>query len=127
MTMKVFDTSAVLALMLDEPGGDVVIANLSGGMISAVNVVEVLSRLSEGGMNIDAADAAFGQLGLEIMNFDHTLALEAARMRLPTRSRGLSLGDRACLALALRENVPAMTADRQWDGVDVGVEIRLIR
>lgn len=125
--MMVFDTSAVLALMLDEPGGEMVLQNLTGGLISTVNVVEVLTRLSDGGMDLDEAESVFSLLGLEQVSFDQQHAIEAGRMRMPTRHRGLSLGDRACLALALREGVPALTADRQWDGVDVGADIRLIR
>ena len=125
--MVVFDASAVLALMLDEPGGDMVIANLQGGLISVVNVVEVLTRLVEAGLTIDEADADFTGLKLVMMPLDHQLAKASAGLRPLTRHLGLSLGDRACLALGQRETLPVLTADRQWVGLDIGVDIRLIR
>jgi PIN domain nuclease of toxin-antitoxin system len=59
--------------------------------------------------------------------FDGPMALRAGKLRAAARSRGLSLGDRACLALAQREGLPALTADRAWAGLDIGVEVRLIR
>ncbi len=125
--MVVLDTSAVLALMLDEPGSEVVLARLQNGMISAVNVVEVLTRLVEAGLTIDEADTDFTGLNLEIVPLDHRLAKGAAGLRLLTRHRGLSLGDRACLALGQREKLPVLTADRQWEDLDIGVEVQLIR
>ncbi|MFN3474480.1 MAG: type II toxin-antitoxin system VapC family toxin [Blastomonas sp.] len=125
--MVVFDTSAVLALMLDEPGGDVVIANLQSGVVSAVNVIEVLTRLVEAGLTIDEADAAFSGLNLLMIPLDHQLAKGAAGLRPLTRHRGLSLGDRSCLALGQHEKLSVLTADRQWEGLDIGVDIRLIR
>lgn len=125
--MAVFDTSAVLAILLGEPGGDFAADHLEGSHISAVNVIEVLTRLIDGGSNGSDARTFLSQLGLSVVQLDHGLAVDAAVLRGPTRYRGLSLGDRACLALARRKGVPVLTADRQWEGLDIGVEIRLIR
>jgi PIN domain nuclease of toxin-antitoxin system len=66
-------------------------------------------------------------LGLEIRRFDETSAWTAARLRSATKKYGLSTGDRACLALALDEGLPVLTADRAWLTLDVGVHIRTLR
>ena len=125
--MAVFDTSAVFAILLGEPGGDTAAAQLTDSLVSAVNVIEVLTRLVDGGATVSKAEAFFLQLGLQVVDLDHDQAIDAAGLRAATRHRGLSLGDRACLALARRKGVPVLTADRQWEGLDVGVEICLIR
>lgn len=66
-------------------------------------------------------------LGLTVVPFDGDTAMRAGLLRDATRAAGLSLGDRACIAVALREGLPALTADQVWTRVDVGVEIKLIR
>jgi ribonuclease VapC len=114
-------------MLLGEPGGDQAAAQLSDGHISVVNVIEVLTRLVDGGMQVSKAEAFFAQLDLQVVDLDTQQAVDAASLRAATRHRGLSLGDRACLALARREGLPVLTADRQWQGLDVGVDIRLIR
>jgi PIN domain nuclease of toxin-antitoxin system len=123
----VLDASAVLAFLQREPGGAVVAEHLSTAVISAVNVAEVASRLSDRGVPDGGAREAISALRLEIAAFDHDLAYASAALRPATRRLGLSLGDRACLALAKRERLPALTADRAWASLDMGVEIRLVR
>jgi PIN domain nuclease of toxin-antitoxin system len=71
--------------------------------------------------------AMFSALSLPVAPFDEALALRAGELRLLTARHGLSLADRACIALAERERLPAVTADRAWTKLDLGVEIRLIR
>ena len=66
-------------------------------------------------------------MGMDIVPFDAEQAYETTEFRGATRSRGLSLGDRACLQLATRRGLPALTADRAWAEIDAGVEVRLIR
>jgi ribonuclease VapC len=66
-------------------------------------------------------------LGLRVHPFDQQQAYVAGRMELPGRKFGLSLGDRACLALASVLSLPAMTADREWANLDLGVQVLLIR
>lgn len=95
--------------------------------ISAVNLSEVLERLCSGGLSASEADQAVATLNLQVTDFDESQARLAAYLRPLTRRAGLSLGDRACLALGLRLGRPVITADRAWAGIDVGVEIVLIR
>ena len=123
----VADASAILALLRDEPfmGFDPV--HLLGAWISTVNFSEVFARLLDGGLAEPAAEAAMVRLDLRIVPFDREQARTAARLRRQTRSAGLSLGDRACLALALQFGRPAVTADRAWRNLAVGAEIVLIR
>lgn len=95
--------------------------------ISSVNLTEVVTRMLDWGVVIADIHALVRGLPCDVAPFDRELALSAGLLRSATRSKGLSLGDRACLALAHRLGVPALTADRQWAGLDIGVEIQLIR
>lgn len=126
MTITV-DASVILAMIFGEPGADRAVEAVRGGMMSAINLSEVLTKCLEQGADADFAERQIGRLNISLTPFTVQDAKTAAALRLPTRYRGLSLGDRACLALALRENVPVITADRQWEGLDVGVDIRLLR
>jgi PIN domain nuclease of toxin-antitoxin system len=123
----VFDASAALAILNQEPGADKARSFLSGASISSVNVVEVGTRLVDGGMPFEAAREAIKLLKLRVSDFDSDLCDRAIQLRGQTRSKGLSLADRSCLALALREGATAITADRIWSGADVGCPIELIR
>jgi PIN domain nuclease of toxin-antitoxin system len=126
MTEFVFDASAVIAFLQDEPGARQVQTSLSGGLLSAVNLAEIAQWI----MDVRGEAAARLELeGLpcEAVAFDQAQAQEAAALRRTTRARGLSLGDRACLALAKLRGLPVITADRAWATVDVGVEVVLIR
>lgn len=125
MADVVLDASAVLALLQDEPGADQVWQYVPGARLSAVNAAEVVSKLVDGGSAADEAGELLDQLGAEIVPFDAVDVVPSARMR--HGSRALSLGDRACLALALRLAVPAVTADRAWSELETEVEIQLIR
>lgn len=121
------DTSAVLAVVFDEPGADRVLPELAGGAISAVNVAEVTAKMVDRGFAWTDARAAVNRFGLSVAALDAPLAFASGALRDGTRSRGLSLGDRACLALAQREGVRVLTADRAWRDLDIGVEIEVIR
>ncbi len=87
----------------------------------------MVAKLVDLGSGEDEARAALGVFGLQIRPFDETLAVAAGLMRAATRRHGLSLGDRACLALALRERSRVLTADRAWSKLDLGVEVTVIR
>ena len=89
--------------------------------------MEALTKLTDAGDSLATARLRCSAIGAEIVPLDEDLAVAAAALRDATRRRGLSLGDRTCLALALSQGAPAMTADRAWEGLDVGVEIILIR
>ena len=123
----VFDSSAVLAILLKEPGAQRAAEALRDGVLSAVNASEVVARLIERGAEDEDARAALHGVGLTVRPFDESLAVVAGLLRRSTRRHGLSLGDRACLALALRERAPVLTADRAWTALELDVEIELIR
>lgn len=127
LTEIVLDASAVLACKLGEPGADRVRPLIAGARLNTVNLTEVASRLIDRGAAAAAISGLPEELGCRIIPFDIDLALGAAILRNPTRRLGLSLGDRACLALAQRERLPVLTADRAWLELDVGVEVVLIR
>ncbi len=123
----VYDSSAVLAILLDEPGARRAAETLDHGVLSAVNASEVVARLIDRGAKDDDARGALPGLDLAVRPFDESLAVAAGLLRRSTRRRGLSLGDRACLALALRERAPVLTADRAWTELELDVEVELIR
>jgi ribonuclease VapC len=129
----VLDASALLAHLRDEPGSDVVAeAIASGAVISTVNLAEVFSRVADRGGDPAKLAAELTQSGLldgaiTVEPFTAADAIDAGRLRPLTRDAGLSLGDRACLALARRLDAPALTADTDWQGAAHGVELRPIR
>jgi ribonuclease VapC len=125
----VLDASAVLALLFEEPGAEVVRAQLRTGVIGAANLAEVLAKLSDHGLPAVEAVRAVTILGLEVAPMTETQAGRSAELRPMTRAVGLSLGDRACLALAAELGAPALTADRGWDAVAgaAGVSVQVIR
>ena len=126
-TEVVLDSSALLALLNDEPGADVVAGLLRNSAMSTVNISEVTAKLAEAGIRERDIRMAVGGLVLDIVPLDAEQAVEAGTLRRATKAAGLSLGDRACLALAKRLGVPAATADLAWRRVDTGVELTLIR
>lgn len=124
----VLDASAILANLLVEPGGDAVSARLaSDGVVSMVNLSEVVAKLVERGGTEPQIDAMMEQFVSRSHVFDAPQARAAGLLRRQTRAAGLSFGDRACLALALALDAPVLTADRAWAGLDVGVAIEVIR
>jgi ribonuclease VapC len=132
MSSCVLDASAMLAYLRDEPGALLVEAALmNGAAMSSVNWAEVLSKVAEveNPQTLVQTMKTQGVLGqqLQIHEFSGEDALAIAVLRPMTKSVGLSLGDRACLALAQRLGLPAMTADRIWQQVQIGVVVQLIR
>ena len=127
MTDIVLDASALIAVLREEPGAAAVEGLLDSAAISAVNLSEVQAKLVERGTPAASAWSWLIDLGLEVVDFDLPQARIAGDLRRPTRSLGLSFADRACLALAQVLQRPAVTADRAWADLEVGVEIRIIR
>lgn len=134
MSEAVLDASALLAYLQDEPGADAVEARLvAGAAISTVNWSEVLAKVAAAGaaaaQRLERLMRPGGGLMelLAIAPFLRRDAERAAALQALTRIRGLSLGDRACLALADRLGVPAVTADRAWIDLDIAVDVVRIR
>lgn len=128
MSSTVLDASALLALLNQEEGSEQVVESVAAGAtVGAVNLSEVVSKLSLAGMPEPLIREALDPLGLEIVAFDVELAYRAALLAGPTRNAGLSLGDRACLALAAQLGLPALTADRAWRNLALQVQIHVIR
>jgi PIN domain nuclease of toxin-antitoxin system len=127
MASAVLDSSAVLAVLNGEPGVDKIAEVLTDALVSTVNYAEVVAKLVERGTSLVEAKTALQSIALTTVDFDIALAQRTGELRAETRKRGLSLGDRACLSLAQREGVAAITADRSWIGAIPGVEIRLFR
>ena len=123
----VFDASALLCLLFQEPGAEGAAAALPGARMSSVNFSEVIAKLIDRGADLDTVLERLRPLHLDVVAFDRRLAETAGALRQQTRSLGLSIGDRACLALASDLRLPAITTDRLWVKVDVGVEVRLLR
>jgi len=123
----VMDASALLAFLQDEPGGDMVRGLLRPSIVSAVNWSEVVQKSLAKEADIDGLWEDMALLGLRSRPFTLKQAEAAARLWPATRELGLSLGDRACLALGLETGFPVITADRPWADLDIGLEIRVIR
>ena len=127
MVKTVIDASALLALLNREPGADIVEQALPGGVMSAVNVTEVVAKLSEFGIPDKAIHQAIKPLGLEVIPFSEEQAYHAGLLRTTTKNIGVSLGDRACLSLAKMQELTVLTADRAWVSLSIGVTIKVIR
>ena len=139
MSEAVLDASALLAYLNDEPGAEAVEEALSSGArVGAVNWAEVLSKVAEKGGDPGLLEDRLersGVLGqaLRVMPLTREDALIIGELRPLTKEAGLSLADRACLALAIRLSLPALTTDRAWKNLDKDakaprdVEVRLIR
>jgi len=123
----VLDASALLAMLQDEPGGDIVQELLETAAISSVNWSEVTQKALERQMEIEELRHDLEALGLEILPFTAVLAETTARLRSATSKAGLSLGDRACLALAAVLGLPAVTTDRIWPDLGLPIKIRVVR
>ena len=123
----VLDASALLAWLTGERGAEVVGEYLPRAVISAVNLSEVLCRGHSLGRSVASLPARLAQLGLAVEPFTTDDALIATDIFARDRRRVLSLADRCCLATAIRLGLPAVTDDRAWSTLDVGVEVVAFR
>jgi ribonuclease VapC len=126
--VKVYDASALLAVVFSEAGAEAVLGHLidPGGCVSAVNWAEVASKMVERGVDPAQVPHELRHFGLEVMPLDEEQALAAGALRASTRSLGLSLGDRCCLALAQALRAQVITAERLWTRL-AGFDIALVR
>lgn len=127
MSKYVLDASALLALLNNEPGAQRVKDILPESVIGAVNVCETVGKLTNGGMSLDDARTSIELINLEIVPFDTELAYKAGALIVETKKLGLSLGDRACLALGLTLNKPVVTAEHVWSKLRIDVTVEVIR
>ncbi len=125
----VLDASAILVLILGEKGEDVVSQHMTGANVSTVNLCEVITKLVDYNLSPAAAWDQIERLDMDIRDFQIEQAQLAARLRPHTKSFGLSLGDRACMALGQSMKVPVLTSDqRMKDAGDmVNIDVMLIR
>src|SRR5438552_4219173 len=117
MNSFVLDSSAILAVLNREKGSETAQTFFADGIVSSVNLAEILTKLTEQGHNRSTAMESFNLLQLSVIDFDVPQARKAAELRPLTRHLGLSLGDRSCLALAILHSSTAVTADKDWRGL----------
>ncbi len=125
--MIALDASAYLAFLFRERGHERVRGVIESACLSAVNLSEVVGRFVQDGHDAFAVAQRLAAAPLEIVPFGQSETALAASLISRTRKLGLSLGDRACLALAMSRRIPALTADRTWLKLDIDVQVELIR
>lgn len=123
----IFDASALLVLLNKEPGHETVESHLTHAIMSAVNLAEAITVLTNIGIPVDNAVQLASELITEIVSFDAEQAAITAELRSITKPFGLSLGDRACLALAKSRQLPVITADKIWKALKLPIDIKVVR
>ena len=123
----VLDASALLAYLKDEPGTEEVDRVLEGSVMSSVNWAEVIQKALSAEINVDGMFDELQALGLKIEPFIVEDGELTGRLWTHTKQAGLSLGDRACLSLGLRLDVPVLTCDRAWSSLCLSLDVRVIR
>jgi PIN domain nuclease of toxin-antitoxin system len=127
VTDYVLDASALLAAFFGEEGTDRIADMLPHAVIGAVNLSEVVAKLQDRGVPDLEIDRHVADLDLEIIAFDRLQAIGAGRLRRDTKTAGLSLGDRCCLALAAQRGAVAVTADSAWSSLGLSIAVEVIR
>lgn len=126
--MYVLDSSAVIALLNREPGADFVKGVLRDSVLSTVNLQEIVKKLLERGHGIEKSRQLVADMQIELRVHDEADAFLAASLATATRAYGSGLGDRSCMALAIRLGVPALTTDRVWERLEIpGLIVQLAR
>lgn len=127
MIETVLDSSALLAMLFGEPGGDLVRASVSTSAMSAANLAEVVTKLVARGADENLAMRTAQESEVEVVAVDQRQAESAGLMHARTRSLGISMGDAFCLVLGETLGAPVLTTDRRLSEVAAGVEVRLLR
>jgi ribonuclease VapC len=127
LSRAVWDASALLLVLNQEPGAEELAGELGEAVISAVNLSEVVAKLAEAGVpEVDLRDA-LSALPLEVVPSDEATAYLSGLLRPATRRHGLSMGGRACLGLASSMELPVVTADRVWQDLGLDIVVRVVR
>lgn len=127
MKSRVLDSSVVLAVLFEEPGYEDAALLAEGGVLSVVNVAEIFAKCVDRGVPQASAIDYVAAAGIEIADFDLPQAQISAALRDIAGGRALSLGDRACLALAIDRAGTAVTGDRIWSTFDLPCDVALFR
>lgn len=125
--MIVLDAPALLVFLFGDPGHAEGARGIGRSCMSAVNLAEVVGKLVERGVDARLVLGRLRSTTIEFVPFDVDQAAAAAALLGLTRPLGLSLADRTCLALAASRGIPVITADRVWQELDVGVDVRVVR
>jgi PIN domain nuclease of toxin-antitoxin system len=123
----VFDSSAVLAVVFDEPGAGAIVPRRVGACTSTVTLSECLSKMLDRGFSQDTAQETLQDFGLNVVAFDDAQVWRAGALRSRYRRKNLSFADCACLALAAETGLPALTGDRLWAQLDHGIPVEVFR
>lgn len=123
----VLDASALLCLLNDEAGADRVATILTRSVIGATNLAEVVSKLRERGLTLAEVQEVLGGLHLDVRPLSAAQAMTIGDLRPATRTLGLSLGDRACLALAIELGVELYTTDAALARAEVAIAVTNVR
>ncbi len=127
MSAIVFDSSVVIAILKQEPGCSTAESFISDALISTVNMSEVASYLVRNSVPSDTIQEVLASFPIQVVPFDESLALQTGCLYSSCKHLGLSLGDRACLALAISRKLPVLTADQVWSKLDLGILIQVLR
>jgi ribonuclease VapC len=123
----VLDSSAILAVLFQEAGAEKISDLLDGGLLSTVNLAEVHTILTLRGVPPDISKGRVQEMGCTVCPFDEEAAKLTGELAAQTHPYGLSLGDRACLALAMERGGVVYTTDLRWKDLDLGVQVEVIR
>ena len=127
MSAIVFDSSVLIAILRQEPGSDVGEQSLNDALISTVNLAEVATYLARNSVPPETINDVLTAFPIEVVPFDREQGLIAGCLYPACKSLGLSLGDRACLALAKSKSLPVLTADKAWLELEINVDVNSIR
>ena len=127
MSAIVFDSSVVISILKQEQGFERAESSLNDALISTVNLSEVATYLARNGVPKNTIQEVIASFPIQVIPFDKSLAIQAGCLYSLCKHLGLSLGDRACLALAMSRELTVLTADKVWQQLDLGISIQLIR
>ncbi len=127
MSAIVFDSSVVIAILKQERGFESAEELLSEALISTVNWAEVATYLARNSVPRETIQEVLTSFPIQVVPFEESLAIETGYLYPSSKNLGLSLGDRACLALALSRKLPVLTADLVWSQLNLDISIRVLR